>query len=152
MFSCHPYIGTHYHSSLILLVQGWICICLNDYKSWICICLIAMYYFCYLLFFQGGGQCPANNKIGGGCPPCSSPWEDRVERWGHVLIDMLPASIAVSNSPRWLSPGPCLEACVNCHWCLSTGTSCPHLGSTRYAPNLPSVWKPRLAATSRNGV
>ena len=30
--------------------------------------------------------------------------------------------------------------------CLSTDTSYPHLGSTRHAPSLPSVWQPRLAA------
>ena len=36
--------------------------------------------------------------------------------------------------------------------CLSTATSCPCLGSTRHALNLPSVWQPRFAAAKRNGV
>ena len=39
-------------------------------------------------------------------------WKGGVGRWGQVLIDMSHTSTAVSSSLRWLSPGPCLEACV----------------------------------------
>ena len=41
-------------------------------------------------------------------------WKGGVGRWGQVLIDKSHALTAVSSSLRWLSPGPCLEACVNC--------------------------------------